>query len=340
MPAFGFSAVPSPTKNRMKSAIGLAVNEPVAEAPGVSTSVPAAAPINGSPLVVAAAALAVPACEPTSRLVAANAAHANGPAAGTPPSLPAPSHDSRLPLNPVTAPRAPAAVITGSSGASAATGTLTASTSGAVDGVGVEDSAGELPCGSAARAAGVEVSIGATTAGGAATAGAESAAGADSKSLSATVTTGTAGTEGAELFRRPGVAADPPGAPALGDPALPSTDSAAETSSAAASEAAPEPRTPPRPAADREPPRAVLDVVVDPDPEEASAEFDDDPAEPIVSANATGIAATAEPTPKATASAPTRPTYDAVFAPAADSLASTVRRRYSIVCTRPLAERR
>lgn len=34
-----------------------------------------------------------------------------------------------------------------------------------------------------------------------------------------------------------------------------------------------------------------------------------DPADPVVSANATGIAATAEPTPNAIANAPTRPTY-------------------------------
>ena len=46
----------------------------------------------------------------------------------------------------------------------------------------------------------------------------------------------------------------------------------------------------------------------DPEPAE-SAELDpDDPAEPVVSANATGTDATAEPTPNATANAPTRPT--------------------------------
>ena len=37
----------------------------------------------------------------------------------------------------------------------------------------------------------------------------------------------------------------------------------------------------------------------------------DDPADPVVSANATGTDATAEPTPNATANAPTRPTYAA-----------------------------
>jgi hypothetical protein len=34
-----------------------------------------------------------------------------------------------------------------------------------------------------------------------------------------------------------------------------------------------------------------------------------DPADPVVSANATGIAAIPDPTPRATANAPTRPTY-------------------------------
>ena len=50
-----------------------------------------------------------------------------------------------------------------------------------------------------------------------------------------------------------------------------------------------------------------------PDPEPAaSAELDPaEPADPVVSANATGTDATAEPTPRATANAPTRPTYAA-----------------------------
>ena len=65
---------------------------------------------------------------------------------------------------------------------------------------------------------------------------------------------------------------------------------------------------PPRPrAAPRE--GAFVDVEV---PEDESAAPDPvDPAEPVVSANATGIATTAEPTPNATANAPTRPTYRA-----------------------------
>ena len=48
-------------------------------------------------------------------------------------------------------------------------------------------------------------------------------------------------------------------------------------------------------------------LVDDPDADDEPVE----PAEPVVSANATGTAAIAEPTPNATANAPTRPTYRA-----------------------------
>jgi len=60
---------------------------------------------------------------------------------------------------------------------------------------------------------------------------------------------------------------------------------------------------PPRPA--RTGPRAGTFVDAE---APASAELEpEDPAEPVVSANAMGIDATAEPTPRATANAPTRP---------------------------------
>jgi hypothetical protein len=45
------------------------------------------------------------------------------------------------------------------------------------------------------------------------------------------------------------------------------------------------------------------------EPDEAESEFDPvDPPDPVVSAKATGIAPAAEPTPRISASAPTRPT--------------------------------
>jgi hypothetical protein len=53
-------------------------------------------------------------------------------------------------------------------------------------------------------------------------------------------------------------------------------------------------------------PVLVEPVLVDPTPAEPAAALD--PADPVVSANAIGIDATADPTPNATANAPTRPT--------------------------------
>ena len=51
------------------------------------------------------------------------------------------------------------------------------------------------------------------------------------------------------------------------------------------------------------------DSDLDSDPDEPAASDDsDEPDEPVISANATGTAATADPTPNATANAPTRPT--------------------------------
>jgi hypothetical protein len=77
----------------------------------------------------------------------------------------------------------------------------------------------------------------------------------------------------------------------------------------------------------------------DPDAPE-SAELDpDDPPDPVVSANATGTDATAEPTPNATANAPTRPTNGAKLDDPT-SVAVTARRPYSIARTRPPETRR
>ena len=64
-----------------------------------------------------------------------------------------------------------------------------------------------------------------------------------------------------------------------------------------------------------------------------------EPADPVVSAETNAIGETAEPTPRATAKAPTRPTWIA-NPDAARSVADTDRRRYSIVRTRPLDVRR
>ena len=64
-----------------------------------------------------------------------------------------------------------------------------------------------------------------------------------------------------------------------------------------------------------------------------------DPAEPVVSANANGIDAAADPIPSATANAPTRPTCRP-YPGTACSSAGTDRRRYSIARMRHAAMRR
>lgn len=76
------------------------------------------------------------------------------------------------------------------------------------------------------------------------------------------------------------------------------------------------------------PRRVRVDVDAD-EPSDAEAASEDDPAEPVVSANATGSADRPEPTPKATARAPTRPTYRAKLG-LTDSDADDPRRAYSI----------
>ncbi|CAN1553785.1 hypothetical protein MCEMAEM6B_02761 [Mycobacteriaceae bacterium] len=127
MPAFGFSAVPLPTKNRK---ILPGCHAPSAAAPGVATADPIndlAAGVAGSPLLTAAAGAAMCAAPPSSRRLAAATVHANGTAAGESPLPPAPSHANRLPLTPRTPPAAArgVALITG---AAAAAGDATPTT--------------------------------------------------------------------------------------------------------------------------------------------------------------------------------------------------------------------
>jgi hypothetical protein len=80
-----------------------------------------------SPVLTAATGLAVRADPTNSRRAAANAAHANGATTG-PPSLPAPSHPNKLPLNPDTAPRAGATDIIGASSKATSSESATTST--------------------------------------------------------------------------------------------------------------------------------------------------------------------------------------------------------------------
>jgi hypothetical protein len=88
--------------------------------------------------------------------------------------------------------------------------------------------------------------------------------------------------------------------------------------------------------------RAGDDVVAGVPDDAGDDDADDDPvepADPVVSANATGAHATAEPTPNATANAPTRPIWAATLR-VADSVTVAARRLYSMGCTRLAGERR
>ena len=129
MPAFGFAAVPSPTKNR-NTAPGY---QP---ATGEPTAAPDAAPSDttgsaGSPLDTCAAGAAVRDRAPNSRRLAAATVHANGPAPGPSPEPPNANHANTSSLTPRTPPAAArgVALITGTD----ATGGDATSTTGTPD---------------------------------------------------------------------------------------------------------------------------------------------------------------------------------------------------------------
>jgi hypothetical protein len=297
IPAFGLSAVPLPMKNRTMLP---GCHPPIADAAG-DTTADAAGPISdtagsaGSPLdVVAAAALATPEPDPSSRRAAANAAHANGAAAGKSPPEPDPSHDNNAEPIEFTDPRG-AAVITGTSAgaastAAAGTGATTDSTTAAGAEIGDTSRAGP-PDPPPADGPGTDT---AATLDSAETAS-EGEGAASEEEVSAV-------TGPPSEFSRRGttVSAAPTGL--WGRTRRPAPSPAADS-------AAPDPDSPP--SADPRPPargpRAGEDFRDDDD--EESAEPDPlDPAEPVVSANAIGSEPRPEPTPRATANAPTRPT--------------------------------
>ena len=129
------------------------------------------------------------------------------------------------------------------------------------------------------------------------------------------LTLSPAGVEGVESVARPGVGATtagelPPRTTGAGTPAEGSEPALLPAPDGVLSAWVPRPGC-----------RAALPVVADgPAEGEESDVFDaDEPEDPVRSANAIGIAATAEPTPSATASAPIRPTYRAELAAVKDS---------------------
>ncbi|MFM9034530.1 MAG: hypothetical protein ACKOQ4_09615 [Mycobacterium sp.] len=283
-PASGLSAVPSPN-NR----IGVAVNAPVAETLGDLS--------NNPPEVDTDAAAREPADPlPNSRRLHAAAVHANGPAAGTPPSPPPANQDNKPAPNPDTTPPAAADF---SAGAPAAAGagaagvvtddlavtedladTVGASTTAAgsvrraAESVGMEEDSASVPAaatstGAAAGAVGAPLRRGAALRG-----RAESFL--PRVRVSATVPLSVAALRGARLVAGAGA------------------ESAAPVSWPAARVRRCDGRV------------LLLDAGEDAEPSLAAPV---EPAEPVVSAWATaGITTTAAPTPSATASAPTRPT--------------------------------
>ena len=306
----GFSAVPSPMKMRMKSAIGLPTAD--ADAAGETPAAPAAAPISGSagsPLLVAAAGVTEAAVVLNSRRLNASAVHISGAAAGASPSLPAPNHDNRPAPRPDTdevVDAGWAAVITG---ACAAEGATTASTTGGA----VADAGADGVPGT--RSEPVRPPTGSPPVAG--TAGAPAAGLRWREVFPESV--GPPESAGPTLA---GGSSAPPGSRPP-DPSRPSAESA-PTEPAAGT---PAPRTRPRTGPDGPPnpdeavaeglpveDRGVEDRGVedaDDEPEASEPAEPVDPPEPVVSANATGTDATAEPTPNATANAPTRPTHRA-----------------------------
>jgi hypothetical protein len=274
MPAFGLAAVPLPMKIRRI--------EPgchVADALGEATAKP-----NGpaGPLLLTATAGAAVDEDPfNSRRLAAVTVHASGTNAGESPLLPEPSHANTSPRKPRTPPAA--ARINGA-----------AATAG--DAAGTGESAPTPPGESAISATDSEPI-------------AESADGTtDDRSTDAEFTpadpASPATTERGRGCRTPDAAA--PGTDTPEESLPPAVDGDPLPESVAAPPRRPVPaastldaRTGPR----------TGDLVED----EADDESDDpvEPPDPVVSANATGTDAIAEPTPNATANAPTRPTYRA-----------------------------
>jgi len=291
----GLSAVPFPKKIRRT----LPGCQATADALGDTT----AAPKIGSPLLTAAAAGTVRSVPPNSRRAAANVVHINGAAPGSPAPPPAPNQANTSAPTPLTPPEAAAArgaaLITGAD----ATGTAASSDEPddrTIDDGGMTEpgSTSALPAGDAIAGVGSGKPLSSSSPDtGVAPAlpdSDESACGRTSLVGRGLATTGTEESlfneSGTEISSATGPAAEPRVLDARDEPP---TDSRAE---------------PPRP---REVPRdgAFADGAAPDDESAALAPFES--AEPVVSADAVGIAATAAPTPKATANAPTRPTASA-----------------------------
>jgi hypothetical protein len=267
-----------------------------------------------SPLNTLAAGLDADEDPPNSRRVNANAVHANGAAAGAPPSAPAPNQSNNRADKPETAP--PAAGVAVITGADAAAGAATDAAATAAAAFGVTTT----------TLSAVTLAAGRAAAAGEGTRGTSETPGVEPLPVTGPVTAGAdcgAVTGSGELtagLREPlrrGAVASAAGATAS-LPWLPRVSGSETSAEVSGVESPREPCTvevgpcvgdDDAESGDPDPPRApecdarVLGV------DECSSAEPVDPAEPVVSANATaGITTTAVPMPNATASAPTRPT--------------------------------
>ena len=265
IPPLTLVSVPLPKKKRRMLP---GCHAPIADADGEATL--AAAPTNGptgSPVVVAAAGLAVLADAPDSRRVAARAVHINGAAAGASP-LPEPNQDNRFDPTSLTEVEAVAA-----RGVAVATGAAVAAGTG--------DAGEELSTTVVGASTTTPVGTGVST-----DVREEPLLPADGDGTDGVVSTGEVLSELCRV-----------GAAEAGEPPPRTGESEAVDDGDA-----------PLPRPDRR--AGALALVEEPaDADEPEVPVPVDPAEPVVSAYASGIAARPEPTPRATASAPTRPTY-------------------------------
>jgi len=342
-------------KIRMKSPIGSAVSFPVADALGDATLRPDPS-VSGSPVDVDAAALGLTGLRPNSRRVKASAVHASGAAAGASPLFPVCSHASRPRPRPDTAPEAAADRITGACAAAAwaadaitGSGGCTATTDAVLDFGCTATTSEPTALTDATAALGAIATDGGTASPGGATR--LPAAGATTTAGGSCGTTEVAPLDGASVVPcRPRVTAAV-SVPVTADPLCggktesepPAGTSTAEPLSAGALGAG-APRCPPTLLPGTAP---LCDEDDEDDEDGEDGEDDDDPSvpdpveppEPVRSAKASGIATAAEPTPRATANAPTRPTNRAE-----DHIpgSGTVVRRHSIPrrCRRPVRTER
>ena len=312
--------MPLPTKNRKiepgyQPANVAADGDPTAAAAGPNDAAVGAA---GSPVDTAAAGATVGAAPSISRRLAAATVHANGPTAGPSPDPPEANHANRFEPTPLTPPAAAAArgaVITGAAAAAEAATSTTGSATGTSESLAdatESDNSGTDPATSGTRG----VTTGAST-----TPGAEG-------------TTTAPATPEREPRTREFTAPTPASTPAPRAPG-PRAPVAAESAVESLSSWEPTAELPCEPEPTAEPPRPDraprAGAAVDAPAADASDPDPLDPAEPVVSANATGTAATADPTPNATANAPTRPTTRANV----DTVRSrSAPRPYSMVRTR------